>query len=175
MNTKAKKFGGILFFTALIILSGTALSQQKTAVKSSVSNRQKQLVGTWRLHEVLEREKPEDVWTRPYGDYPQGYFIYDTTRRMSIQIMGSFDPVKFASGDDRKPTPEEAKTVYDRYVAYFGRYEIDETNRLIIYHVEGSLSPGYIRTDRKVPFEILGNRLIIGDQMTWRWTLSRVQ
>jgi hypothetical protein len=174
MNSKAKKLGGILFFIALAILTGTALSQQKAPVESSVSKLQKQLIGTWRLLEVVEREKPEDAWTRPYGLYPEGYFIYDTTGHVSIQFMRNPPPAKFTSGDDKKPTPAEAKAVYDGYVAYFGTYKIDEANHLIIYHVEGSLGPSYIRTDQKTPFEVIGSRLIIGDQKSWRLTLARV-
>jgi hypothetical protein len=176
MNAKSKKLSGILSFVALAILSGTALSQKKAPVKSSTSKLQQQLIGTWSLSEVKERAKSEDKWTYPYGFYPQGYFIYGPTGLASIQFMDSsllFD--KFASGDDRKPTPAEAKTVYDKYVAFFGRYEVDEANHLILYRVHGSLGPSSINTDKSVPFEVSASNLIIGDRKTLQIRLVRME
>jgi hypothetical protein len=176
MNSKLKKLGRIAVFISLAIWAGTALSQRKAPVKSSLGKLQQQLIGTRGVSDIKARAKPEDAWTYPYGDYPKGYFIYGPTGLASIQFMDSsllFD--KFSSGDDRKPTPAEAKTVYDKYVAFFGRYQVDEANHLILYRVHGSLGPSSINTDKSVPFEVSASNLIIGDRKTLQIRLFRME
>lgn len=122
-----------------------------------------------------DRNDPNSEWTSPYGKNPKGYFVYDATGHVMIQIMRIPPPPKFASGDDAKPTPDEAKAVYDGYVAYFGTYTVDGARQVVIHHVEGGLRPSYIGTDQERPFELLGDRLIIGDQKTWQRILERVK
>jgi Lipocalin-like domain len=146
----------------------------KTPANPSLSSLQKQLLGTWRLVSFEDRQDDSE-WIFPYGKNPKGYFIYDETGHVAIQIMRTPPPSKFASGDDAKRTAEEAKAVYDGYVAYFGTYTIDEARHILIHHLEGSLHPSFIGTDQERPFELSGDRLIIGDQKTWRRMLERVK
>ena len=168
----------LLPVVAFATLAGVAVSQNKAPAKPSLSNLQKQLIGTWRLVSFEDRKDekdPNSEWTYPYGKNPKGYIVYDETGHVTVQIMRTPPPAKFASGDDKKPTSEEAKAAYEGYVAYFGRYTIDEASHSVIHHVEGSLGPSYIGTDQKRPFELSGDRLIIGDQKTWRRVLERVR
>jgi hypothetical protein len=139
------------------------------------------LVGTWRLVEYANRLDPkgrfseEGTWTFPYGEKPAGYFVYDPTGHFTIHIMRMPSPKPFASGDDQTPTINELKNVYEGYVAYFGTYSIDATEHSLIHHIEGSLQPGNIGKDQTRPFELVDDRLIIGDQQTWRRVLERVR
>jgi hypothetical protein len=135
----------------------------------------KQLVGTWRVVAVDDRRNEQDAWAHSYGQQPTGYFIYDTTGHVSIQIGGDPPPARFTSGNDRTPTPEEAKAAYLNYLAYFGTYTVDENRHIVTHHVEGSLVPSYTATDQERPFTIEGDRLEIGDGKTWRRVLQRVK
>jgi hypothetical protein len=141
----------------------------------STDNLRKQLIGTWRLVSFEDRVDPNSEWTYPFGKNPSGYFVYDETGHVTIQIMRTPPPSKFASGDDARPTPEEAKAVYDGYVAYFGTYTVDEAKHVVIHHVEGSMHPSFIGTDQERIFELSADRLIIGDQKTWLRVLERVR
>jgi hypothetical protein len=132
------------------------------------------LIGTWRVVAFENREAGQGAWDHPFGLHPRGYFVYDATGHVSIQISDDTPPAKFASGDDHAPTPEEAKGAYLRYVAYFGTFTVDESRHVVIHHVEGSLRPSYMGTDQERPFVIQGNRLEIGDGRTWRRVLERV-
>lgn len=175
---RASKFMSILPAIALIAFAGVAVSQNKVPAKPSLSKVQKQLIGTWRLVSFEDRKDekdPNSEWTYPFGKSPKGYFVYDATGHVTIQIMRTPPSAKFASGDDDKPTSDEAKAAYEGYVAYFGTYTIDEANSTVIHHVEGSLRPNYAGTDQKRPFKLSGNSLIIGDEKTWRRVLERVR
>src|SRR6266516_5622352 len=166
MRPKTKKLGGVISTIVFIALAVIILTQNQSPAKSSSNSLRKQLIGTWRLVSYEDRDDPNVEWKYRYGKNPQGYLIYDQTGHVTIQIMRTPPPPKFASGNDAKPTPEEALAVYSGYSAYFGTYTVDEAKHVVIHHVEGSLRPSYIETDQERPFELSGDRLIIGDQKT---------
>jgi hypothetical protein len=139
---------------------------------------QKQLIGTWKITAFEDRKDghdPNSEWTYPYGKNPKGYLIYDNTGHVMIQIMKTPPVPPFASGDDEKPTAKEMKTAFIGYVAYFGKYTVDAAKNVVIHHVEGSLKPSFIGTDQPRPFILAGDRLVIGDNKTWRRVLERVK
>jgi hypothetical protein len=139
---------------------------------------QKQLIGTWKITAFENRKDehdPNSEWTYPHGENPKGYFVYDNTGHVMIQIMKTPHSPPFDSGDDEKPTAEEMKRTFSGYVAYFGTYTVDAGRNVVIHHVEGSLKPSFIGTDQPRPFILAGDRLIIGDGKTWRRVLERVK
>lgn len=139
---------------------------------------QKQLIGTWKITAFEDRKDehdPNNEWTYPYGKNPKGYFVYDNTGHVMIQIMKTPHNPLFVSGDDEKPTAEEMTRAFAGYVAYFGTYTVDAAKNVVIHHVEGSLKPSFIGTDQPRPFILAGDRLIIGDGKTWRRVLERVK
>ena len=44
------------------------------------------LIGTWRLVEYSDLDK-NGKWQYWYGEHPRGYFVYDATGHVHIQIM----------------------------------------------------------------------------------------
>ena len=175
MRSKVRKLGAVISAIVIVGLAVILLIQNQSLAESPSNNLRKQLVGTWRLVSYEDRGDPNGEWTYRFGKNPKGYVIYDETGHVAIQIMKTPPPPKFASGDDAKPTPEEALAVYSSYTAYFGTYTVDEARHVVIHHVEGALRPSYIGTDQERPFELTGDRLIIGDQKTWRRILERVK
>jgi hypothetical protein len=178
MSSKATELMSLLPVVTFVALAGVALGQTEAPAKPSLGNLRKQLIGTWRLVSFEDRKDEKDQnseWTYPYGKNPKGYIIYDETGHVMIQMMRTPPPPQFVSGHDNKPTPQEALAAYDGYLAYFGKYTVDEARHVVIHHVEGSLGPSYVDTDQERPFELSGDRLIIGDQKTWRRVLERVR
>ena len=144
---------------------------------ATTSDEANALVGTWRLVEFADLDK-DGKWQCRFGKRPAGYFVYDATGHVHIQIMkvpalAPFPEAKLNDGN--LPSPEHAIAAYTAYVAYFGTYTVDEETRVVTHHVEGSLAPDFIDTDQPRPFKLEGDRLEIGDGKTWRRVLQRVR
>jgi hypothetical protein len=134
------------------------------------------LTGTWRVLEFADLDK-DGKWTYRFGEHPRGYFVYDRTGHVHIQIMKipSLSPFpELDVGNGKPPTAEHALAAYNAYVAYFGTYTVDTQKHIVTHHVEGSLAPDFTDTDQPRPFRLTGNRLEIGDGKTWRRVLERV-
>jgi hypothetical protein len=172
MSAKAKK--------SSTAKKGSTAKKSKTGSKSakakkpSLKSLQKNLVGTWRLMSAEDRAFASDPWVNgTFGIPPSGYFIYDATGHASIQIMTT-PPVKLADPTSpNSPTPAEALEIFNGYIAYYGTYTLDEKN---IYHqVEGAWDPRQVGSVQTRPFELKGDQLIIGDQVTYIRVLQRVK
>ncbi|MCA1568357.1 MAG: lipocalin-like domain-containing protein [Acidobacteria bacterium] len=153
--------------------SATAKKSSK-AKKPSLESLQKNLVGTWRLMSAEDRNSPSDPWVNgTFGIPPSGYFIYDATGHASIQIMTT-PPVKLADPTSpNSPTAAEALEIFNGYIAYYGTYTLDDKN---IYHqVEGAWDPRQVGSVQTRPYELKGDQLIIGDQITYIRVLERVK
>ncbi len=134
------------------------------------------LIGTWRLVEFADLDK-DGKWVYWFGEHPRGYFVYDATGHVHIQVMKvpPLAPFPEANSDDGKlPTAEHALAAFTAYLAYFGTYTVDAKKHVVTHHVEGSLSPDYTDTDQPRPFKLEGDRLEIGDGKNWRRVLERV-
>ena len=132
---------------------------------------QSQLAGTWKLISAEDKDPNTGQWI-PYtfGNPPIGYFIYDDTGHASVQIMTT-PPQKIAKPDS--PTPPEALAIFNAYIAYYGTYTVDSKN--ITVQVEGAWDPSQVGTPQARPYELSGDTLIIGDQVTYKRTLERVK
>jgi len=128
------------------------------------------IVGLWRLVSADNWDSATKSWT-PYvfGNPPSGYFIFDPTGHASVQIMTT-PPVSIASPDN--PTPVEALKIFNNYIGYYGTYTLDAGNIHVL--VEGAWDPSQVGTDQVRPYELRGDTMIIGDQVTYRRTLQRV-
>jgi hypothetical protein len=100
-----------------------------------------ELVGMWRLVEMVSVR--EDGTTTPsgFGLHPTGYIVYDRAGRMSVQIMG--DPRPTVRDADH-PTDAEAKAAYHSYVAYAGTYTYDSVRRVVTHRPEMATYPPYV-------------------------------
>ena len=135
------------------------------------------LIGTWRLVEFadLDKKGKRQCW---FGEHPLGYFVYDATGHVHIQIMKAppLRPFPKANVDEGKlPSPEHALAAYTAYVAYFGTYTVDAKKHVVTHHVEGSLAPDYTDTEQPRHFKLERDRLEIGDGKTERRVLERVR
>jgi hypothetical protein len=118
----------------------------------------KQLVGTWVLrtyHRWLGSTAEPS-----YGEKPQGMLSYDDKGRMSVHIMRPGRPM-FATGDRWQGTAEELKAAFDGYFAYYGRYEVDPREGVVVHHVEGSLLPNWVGTQQRRLYSLSGTQLTL--------------
>ena len=135
------------------------------------------LFGTWRVLEFADLDK-DGKWQYRFGEHPRGYFVYDETGHVHIQIMKVPPLAPFPEAnivDGKLPSAEHALAAYAAYVAYFGTYAVDAKKHVVTHHVEGSLAPEFTDTGQLRPFKLEGDRLEIGDGKTWRRVLERVR
>jgi hypothetical protein len=118
----------------------------------SAPDLQRKFVGSWKLISI---EGPNQTSNgRPFG-----MIMYDSTGHMSVHIVRGDRPA-FPNGR-AKATDKEKAVAFDTYTAYYGTYTFDPENRIVIHHLEGSLSPGQIGQDNIRYFELQGNRLTL--------------
>ena len=160
-----------------VTIRATKLSETPMNGTTTPSEEAHALIGTWRVVEFADVDK-DGKWAYWFGEHPRGYFVYDETGHVNIQIM-KIPPLRrfpeAKSDDGKPPTAEHALAAYNAYVAYFGTYTVDAEKHVVTHHVEGSLSPDYTDTDQPRPFKLQGDRLEIGDGKTWRRVLERVR
>ena len=119
--------------TSLLILGvglpvSYAVAQQKSL--------KEQLVGTWKFvssHSVRSDGSRVDN----YGPNPRGILIY-TSDGHFVLVNTRSDLPKLASNSRDRGTPEEYKAVVQGSLAYFGTYSVNEADKVITAHIEGS-------------------------------------
>jgi Lipocalin-like domain len=135
------------------------------------------LIGTWRVVEIADLDK-DGRWQYRFGEHPRGYFVYDATGHVHIQIMKAPPLLPFPEANiivGKLPSADHALAAYAAYVAYFGTYTVDAEKQVVTHHVEGSLAPEFTDTEQPRPFKLEADRLEIGDGKTWRRVLERVR
>lgn len=160
---------------AIALLGGRHLVLAQAAAGSQAAA----LVGTWRLVEFWDRETPTSPFIYRYGRTPTGYFTYDATGHVSIQIMRGPDHfrVDSARGEQwfEKATPEELRRATEDYRAYFGTYTVDPVNGVVVHRVEGDSRGLYTGTEQRRTYRLAGDTLTIGDGATTSRVLVRVR
>lgn len=150
-----------LILMTLVVSSGvSAPVTAATRTNPATSAQEPGLVGTWRLVRFENRSKDGRL-EQPYGVHPLGYFVYDPTGHLSVQIMRNPPLPPFASGDEEEPTDAEKMQAYGAYVAYFGTYRVDKAKHVLHHQVEGALNTTYTNTDQLRPYRLNGDTLII--------------
>ncbi len=143
---------------------------------TSQQSLQEQLAGTWKLISAEDVDPNTGKWV-PYtfGNPPSGYFIYDATGYASIQIMTTPKQNINTTGSPpaADPTPDQALAIFNNYIAYYGTYTVDSEN--ITVQVEGAWDPTQVGSAQARPYQLIGDTLIIGDQVTYKRTLQRVK
>ena len=115
------------------------------------------LVGAWRLI-TFEFRRDDGSVIYPFGETARGSIIYTESGRYSAQLMRRDRP-RFAVADQMQGTADEIEASYKGWISYFGAYELDLENNLIIHHVEGSLFPNMEGTKQFRLFEVSDNRM----------------
>jgi hypothetical protein len=120
-------------------------------------------LGVWSLLRC-ERKSKDGVIDFPYGEKPVGRITYDKAGRMSAQLMrpgrcSSMAPgMSLIAGD---ASVEEIREAVTGFTAYFGTFDVDESARTVIHHVQACLVPSWVGTDLKRTYRFDANRLVL--------------
>ena len=117
------------------------------------------LVGTWMVVS-WEQMKNDGTTLRQFGANPTGMAIFDAGGRYIITVMRS-DRAKFTSNALWQGTAEENKATANGTQTYFGTYSVNEADRSIAIHVEGSSFPNWNDSDQKRFVTIAGDKLTL--------------
>src|SRR5437879_4096028 len=122
-------------------VAGTALAQQKGKTLK------KQIVGTWTFVSALD-VKADGTRSNRWGSDPKGIFMFDGNGNFA-QFITRSDPPKFGAKRMDQVTAEEHRAVMAGLVASFGTYTVNEAEKTVITHVEGSVLPDLVGVNQK--------------------------
>lgn len=140
-----------------------------------------QLVGMWRLVEVVGVRDDGSTTTSKWGPHPSGYLVYDRSGRMTVQIMGDPRPT---FRDAKHPSADEGLAAFESYLAYSGTYGYDPVSRRVTHHLEMSIDPTEVGQDLVREAQLEGDRVVLlaqpyrlrtGEQVRNRLTWERVR
>jgi hypothetical protein len=101
------------------------------------------LIGTWHLVSYDLRTGEQEM-IYPLGLHPLGQIIYDDVGNMSCHLLNPSPPARPTDATDG--VAYEARMSYERYLSYYGRYEVDCATQMVHHHVVGALLPGWAGT-----------------------------
>jgi hypothetical protein len=117
-----------------------------------------QLVGAWALMSFVERDIETGVENHPFGERPLGLILYTPDGYVSAQLQRPERP-PFADGDLLHATPEEYAAAGSSYIAYSGRFFIDEAKRSLLHEMAVSFFPNWLGQRQVRLVEVNGDRL----------------
>lgn len=139
-----------------------------------------ELIGTWKLLSYIELPLAGSDSLFPLGKNPYGLLIYAADGFMSAQISKT-GRVPYKSNDKLNPDLEEMESSLKGYVAFTGKYKVDENMALVHYLIKSSLFPNWTNQvlSRKIDFEgdvlymkstepVLSNGMLVNSYMTWQ-------
>ena len=122
-------------------------------------------VGAWAL-KTIERRNVEGELLEPPAEDQVGYLMYDETGYRCVTLMRPNRPPPARVVDGRgEPTAQEALQDYSAYISYFGRFTVNEEERMVTHHLEGSLNPGGVGSDYERSYNFLGGDLVLKPPM----------
>jgi hypothetical protein len=149
------KFRG---FVGTFVATALGLSLQANSAVSQPQLKE-QLVGTWTVVS-WEQKKSDGTRLQQFGASPVGIAFFDAGGRYIITVMRS-DRARFASNALWQGTAEENKATSEGTQTYFGTYSVDEADRSIAIHIEGSSFPNWNGGDQKRFVAIAGDQLTL--------------
>ena len=141
----------------LAILAPTLLPADAVGEEGSLRD---QLVGTWKIVSV-DNTRPDGSIKQIFGPHPNGIAVFDARGNTAIILMRSDRP-KYAANNRDLGTPEEFKATVQGTHAYFGTYSVIESEKTLVFHVEGNTFPNQEGIDTKRFISISGDE--------FRWT-----
>ena len=141
------------------IVAALGLSLHANSVSGQQPSLKEGLVGTWMVVS-WEQKKKDGTTLRQFGANPTGMAIFDAGGRYIITVMRS-NRTKYASNVLWQGSAEENEATANGTQTYFGTYSVNEADRSIAIHVEGSSFPNWNGTDQKRFIAIADDRLTL--------------
>lgn len=141
-----------------------------------------EIIGTWELLSYIEVPINGLDSSFPFGKTPKGLLLYSPDGYMSVQISAS-EGWRYASDDRMLASTEELHKRLRGYLAFSGKYTVDNRKAHVIYQIESSFFPNWEGTQqiRKLDFEgdilfqksldpIQSDGQMVHAYMTWKRT-----
>ena len=137
----------------LLISAAAAAFVLTLAQPSSAQDLASQLVGVWKYTGLTTTEVASGKINKPFGDKPNGYYIYTKGGRLLFSIVG---------GDRAKPagaavSDAEAIPLFRTLATGSGTYKVEGS--VIISTYDSSWNQLWTGTTQKRKIEIVGNKL----------------
>ncbi|MGH7968594.1 MAG: lipocalin-like domain-containing protein [Limisphaerales bacterium] len=137
------------------------------------------LVGTWRLVSATQRLADGTVRPDPQtGPKGAGYLIYTDTGQVCVVVC---NPERSRWASVQAPTDADLRNAFGGLVTYAGTFEVNETERYVVHHIEVDRVPNLTGTDRKRFVSFSANRLVLSaapplptDVKEWKIVWERV-
>lgn len=126
---------------------------------TTTASLQERLLGTWQLLSFEVRAADGTVQA-PFGSHPSGLLIYTPSGSMAVQICHA-ERVPFAAAGAREETVEEMVAAYQRYLAYFGTYAVDEAASTVTHHVAAATFPNLVGAQEVRHVQLDGEELTL--------------
>jgi hypothetical protein len=139
MNGRSILRISVVALLGIVSLAGSAVAQ-KNPLKEL-------LVGTW-LVATVDNVRPDGSRFQSLGPNPKGILMFDANGWFSFQLAQPGRP-KFASDNRLQGTAEENKATVQGSLSYYGKYSVDEPDRVIHLYVESSSYPNFDGIDNK--------------------------
>jgi Lipocalin-like domain len=125
--------------TGFAFLVGVSVAQEKTF--------KGRLVGTW-LVATVDNIRPDGSRFQSLGPNPKGILMFDANGWFSFQLAQSGRP-KFASDNRLQGTAEENKATVHGSLSYYGKYSVEEADRVLHLYIQSSSWPNFDSIDNK--------------------------
>jgi hypothetical protein len=125
------------------------------------------LIGSWKLISWEETNPGTGEVSYPLGKNAMGSIVYDPGGHMSAQVMNpnrpksSPPPGSPYAGWANSLSLEDARAILSGYVAYYGRFDVDEAKRTVTHHVQGDLWAYAIGVERLRKVDFLADDRIV--------------
>ena len=141
-----------------VVISALSLAPFTYAATTPGAERKK-FIGVWKLTSGVAKHEVTGAVRYPWGKNPVGRLSYDEAGRVFAQLMnpgrrsvggaadrGSASAIGSASAEDLR----EMLTGFN---AYFGTFDIDESSKTVIHHLQSALIPSWVGTDQRRKYE----------------------
>jgi hypothetical protein len=141
---------------AAISLASLAAAQTK---KSTI---REEFLGAWKLVGFESKNKTTGEVRYPYGTNPVGRITYDQTGRMSAQLMNpgrrkvGGPPARGSAAVIRDMSADDMREILTGFIAYFGTFDVEGSNKTVIHHVEACLIPSWVGIDLRRTYKFSG-------------------
>ena len=88
----------------------------------------------------------------------QGFLMFDANNHF-LMVITHFGHSRFASKNSWEQTPGGGRATWQRSVACFGKYSINESDHTISAHIDASTFPKWVETEQKRRYTAVGDKL----------------
>ncbi|AHI65914.1 lipocalin-like domain-containing protein [Burkholderia thailandensis] len=124
-------------------------------------NLRQRLLGAWTLESYVEIDAETGVRDAPFGDAPLGFIVYTADGYMSAQLQAR-TRAPFSGDDPYRGTPAEYARAGRTYLAYAGRFFVDEATCALSHEMAVSLFPNWLGRIQTRIVELTGDALHLG-------------